>query len=166
MIDTFRLHSAYRFAFEAHGDQVYGDVAPYIFHCVDVVKVLQRYGADEDLVIAGLLHDTLEDTDTTYAMIECDFGKRVADLVYAVTNEPGANRAERHAKTYPKIVACQGATMLKLADRIANVEYSVAHNSPQLGMYKKEYPGFKAALYQPNWYVAMWDRLDALLEGE
>lgn len=83
----------------------------------------------------------------------------IANLVYAVTNEQGRNRAERHLKTYPKIkVYGRKAIILKLADRIANVQMG----GDMVKAYRKEYVDFKNALCQDK-DDPMWLYLDKLL---
>ena len=67
--------------------------------------MLNRFGlgADQTMTSAGYLHDTIEDTDTSYRDLFDRFGEEVAELVYAVTSELGRNRAERNRKTCAKI---------------------------------------------------------------
>ncbi len=139
------------------------DYGPYTIHLQSVVNVLERFEInDPDIIIAGWLHDIVEDTPVTLLEVEEKFGPRVSEIVGAVTNEPGKNRKERFAKTYPKIRAIPEAQILKLADRIANTEASVL-NQRFLSMYLKEYPTFKAELYQPEVADQMWAHLDWLL---
>lgn len=130
--------------------------------CLEPAKNLDRYEEADEMRVAGWLHDSVEDTYTKLKEIEELFGDRVAELVGAVTNEPGANRKIRAALTYPKIRACKGAVGLKLADRIANVKRMGA----QFKMYQKEYEDFKRALYSPGEYEDMWAHLDKLMKGE
>lgn len=158
------VQAAMAFAATMHGDQKYGDNKPYTMHLAHVAEVLSRFKFDsEDLQVAAWLHDSVEDTAATINQVKLMFGNNVADLVERVTNEPGKNRKERHEKTYPKIQASVDATTLKLADRIANVEVSVADSSPQLGMYRKEHESFKSLLYKSGPHEAMWRHLDFLI---
>lgn len=79
-----------------------------------------------------------------------------------------------HAKTYPKIRGNTAATVLKLADRIANVEYGLANGGGMPAKYAAEYPAFRAALCVPDPWDSfpqqgagrMWAHLDRLLGGE
>ena len=158
-------------AIAAHGDQQYGDKS-YEHHLHAVVNVLRRFGASlEDtatapLLIAAWLHDSLEDTALSRAEVETCFGAEVAELVWRVTDEPGATRKERKPATYRKTRENQSAVVLKLADRIANVEESLENNSGLLRMYGHEQREFKDAL-QPSstseLAARMWDHLDQLL---
>lgn len=163
---SFALQAAQALATTSHKDQRYGN-HPYIKHLADVVIALQRFGVqDEALLVAGWLHDAVEDTNTTINHIELMFGKRVADLVYRVTNEEGKNRKERHEKTYPKIQGNDDAITLKLADRIANVEASLQEDKGKLQMYSKEYVEFRSKLFKSGSHDAMWRHLDFLLGYE
>jgi (p)ppGpp synthase/HD superfamily hydrolase len=124
-----------------------------------------------DLLVVALLHDVLEDCASagiTKEIIENNFGKIVADDVWRLTDEPGKNRKERKLKTYHKIRGSQNATIVKLWDRIANVESCIDKNEEKnrdyLNMYMKEYYTFKAALWNgendPN--NPLWSVLDKL----
>ena len=59
---------------------------PYVTHCINVGEKLQKAGFGKDTVIAGILHDTVEDTDTTYKELEKKFGSRVSHLVQEVSH--------------------------------------------------------------------------------
>ncbi len=147
--------------------QAWVDGRPYRDHLEAVETVLLRFGyAEHEFRLAAWCHDLLEDTDTSRDALREACGPAVEALVWAVTDEPGATRAERHEKTYPKIVATPGATILKLADRISNVEASIAMGpSSKLEKYRSEHPGFRAALYRPDERTdPMWQHLDDLLE--
>jgi (p)ppGpp synthase/HD superfamily hydrolase len=148
----------------AHAGQVYAGEVPYTVHLDNVVNVLARFNETGDVMVcAGRLHDSVEDTNTSYNDIAKRFGLEVAELVYAVTNELGRNRKEKAEKTYPKIHAAGlAATRLKLADRIANVEYGMA-NGGKNDMYKEEYRYFRNTLFVAGENSDMWNYLDKLL---
>lgn len=150
-------------AVKAHGEQKYGDV-PYEVHLDAVVAVLKEFGNfDEVSLCAGYLHDVLEDTQVTKMRIWQECGDEISILVELLTDQPGRNRAERHAATYPGIALHPKAVTLKLADRIANVRASrVKGKEGLLRMYQKEYGEFKAALKGEH-HGAMWAELDRLL---
>jgi len=103
---------------------------------------------DTHVLEAILLHDTLEDCAITYSKLKENFGRKVADIVYDVTNELGKNRKERAERTYPKIAQNPDAITVKLCDRIANMEFSRQYKSPIFEKYNDEMPGFQAALYK------------------
>jgi (p)ppGpp synthase/HD superfamily hydrolase len=159
-----------QFALLKHGDQKYGDF-PYSKHLQDVVRIVEAFSknfSDNELKIlipAAWLHDVLEDTRTTMDELDYYFGYRVADLVFAVTDEPGKNRKERKLNTYAKIRNNSLAIGLKLADRIANVENCLQlKNIGLLEMYRKEHEEFKKQLKFKDEYQDMWDHLDWLIQ--
>lgn len=156
--------TAREFAERAHGDQRYGD-QPYVTHLAAVRAVLADFEVDGALGVAAWLHDVVEDTPVSVEDVTAAFGAEVAALVWAVTGV-GANRAERNAAAYAKIEQLPAAVTLKLADRIANTEASVATSPELLAMYRREYPAFKAHLEPAAAGDAtaarMWARLDAL----
>lgn len=134
--------------------------------------MLFRFGVSLDdqcmapILVGAWLHDTLEDTALTRGELERDFGPEIADLVWRVTDEPGTARTERKKATYPKIRESESAVILKLADRIANVEESLANNKELLQKYRQEHEGFKQALKRetPTALAAeMWKHLDSLV---
>jgi (p)ppGpp synthase/HD superfamily hydrolase len=84
---TTRFADAVAFAVRAHGDQPRKQTAiPYVAHLLGVASLVLEAGGDEDLAIAGLLHDTIEDTDTTREEIAAAFGDRVAEIVAACSD--------------------------------------------------------------------------------
>jgi|SRR5579884_803745 len=133
------------FALECHGDQRYG-AFPYSVHLAAVVEILRPL-QNSTLIVAGWLHDTVEDAQVSVEAIARRFGEPVAMLVWAVTGV-GRNRKERNRSAYYKIHKHPNgdAATLKLADRIANIRASktVPH---KLAMYRNEWPEFRAALF-------------------
>lgn len=162
------MSKARRIAFELHKDQKYGHL-PYAKHLADVVANLYRfdYNVSDDLVDAGWLHDSIEDTGIKRGYISNQINERVAELVWRVSNEQGANRKEKHTLTYPKIAADSDAITLKLADRTANFEHSLAaRNLSLLKMYIKEHEEFKDALGQnpTDVHKYIWYKLDLIIK--
>lgn len=90
---TYKVEQAIKAAAILHQDQLRkGEVPiPYVTHLVAVLMILRDYTGDEDTLVAGLLHDTLEDTDYTPNELENDFGKVVRQYVESVT-EPVNNK--------------------------------------------------------------------------
>ncbi len=89
MIHTPQIEKAIRKVSLLHRKQVRkgGDELPYITHLFSVFIILAKYTKDEDVLIAGLLHDTLEDTPYTGDDLEKDFGPRVRNIVEGVTEK-------------------------------------------------------------------------------
>lgn len=97
---------------------------PYINHPIQVMNLLVEMGGVEDAEVlsAALLHDTVEDTDTTLGEIEAHFGRRVRSLVQEVTDDltlPEPQRKQAQIDHAPSLST--GATLIKIADKIANV---------------------------------------------
>lgn len=155
------------FAKSKHRDQKYGD-KPYISHLDSVVRVLENFGYGDNyyLVAAAYLHDVLEDTDTTFEEL-AKIDRFVAEIVLAVTDEPGENRKERKAKTYPKIKGNTFATIIKLADRIANVSNAINVNDKpgMFEMYKKEHAAFVKGIKGDQGFPGdLFNYLDGLMQ--
>ena len=83
--DTDKIAAAVVYAAKMHGDQKRKSGEPYLIHPIAVAEILIQIGMDADTVCAGLLHDTIEDTDTTEEKIATMFGKEVGHMVQAVT---------------------------------------------------------------------------------
>jgi (p)ppGpp synthase/HD superfamily hydrolase len=130
-IFTGRIERAIAAAVEAHRDQTRkGDgTLPYVVHPVTVALILSRYTDDEDTIIAGLLHDALEDTDLGEAAVEREFGSRVLAMVRDVT-EPGLpglsweTRKVRYLRQLER--APRGSLLVASADKIANLLSMIA----------------------------------------
>lgn len=126
MIYSARIHAAIQFAINAHAGQTRkGKDIPYITHPFTVALILSRAGAEEDVIIAGMLHDTVEDSDgaITLADIQKHFGDEVTELVRYVTEEdkslPWAER-KRQALAHIKVMP-HNALLLKSADVLHNL---------------------------------------------
>ena len=105
---------------------------PYINHLADVSRLLAAAteGRDTVLVIAGLLHDTIEDTETTFDELEAEFGREVAELVDEVSDDKTLDKVERKRLQIEKAPdKSNRAKMLKLADKTSNL-HSIIHNPP------------------------------------
>lgn len=126
MTEFAQLLQALAFAANRHRDQRRKDsnASPYINHPIDLANVLATKGGvtDLDVLRAAILHDTIEDTNTTEDELRARFGDAVADLVVEVTDDkslPKARRKELQIEHAPNV--SQGATLVKLADKICNL---------------------------------------------
>ena len=122
------VKKAYDYARHLHNDQVRQSGEPYIIHPLNVAYILSEMHADSDTVCAGLLHDTLEDTNIKKEDIAHDFNQNVANLVDGVTKLSKMNFSSKQDQNYAntrKIIA--GITedvriiIIKLADRLHNM---------------------------------------------
>jgi guanosine-3',5'-bis(diphosphate) 3'-pyrophosphohydrolase len=101
LADRELIHRAYRVAEEAHREQKRHSGEPYINHCLAVASILADLRVPPEVVAAGLLHDTVEDTTITLNDIRRDFGETIAVLVDGVTkltNLPRVSRDDQHAE--------------------------------------------------------------------
>jgi len=154
-------------SFLAHKGQTY-DIFPYEKHLLDVVEVLRRFGFGGDYILAGYLHDVIEDCNLSYNKIRKVFGENVAEMVLAVTDPSDVrSRKEKKERVYKKIKACPDSLIVKLADRIANVEHGIRmDNKDKFGMYVKEHAAFKEALLIEGHAVDMWEHLDKTFKNK
>ena len=133
MKDSERVKRAIEVATKAHEGQLRKTGEPYIIHPLAVKKILEEWGMDEDTVIAGILHDTVEDTDLTLNDIKKEFGESVAFLVDGVTKLSNARNGMRDIDTYLpetkdnflRLMIALGddirVLIIKLADRLHNL---------------------------------------------
>lgn len=162
------------FATEAHGAQMYDKDKPYLFHLANVCQTLNRFGFTiakyPTIQISGILHDVVEDTDVKLKEVRGRFGNEVADIVDLVTDKPGETREVRHLATYPLIAKNEKAIIVKLADRITNVEYSdFTSNLKQWRKYRREYQYFRETLMPGSAMLLtmkMWQHLDRMFDWE
>ncbi|MFP6655535.1 MAG: bifunctional (p)ppGpp synthetase/guanosine-3',5'-bis(diphosphate) 3'-pyrophosphohydrolase, partial [Myxococcota bacterium] len=127
-VDLERLQRAYVFTAKVHDGQERLSGEPYLIHPLEVAGILLDLNVDEDTIIAGLLHDTLEDTLTTRSEIERLFGPRVAFLVEGLTKIARIefrSAREQQAENFRKMLIAMSEDirilMIKLADRLHNM---------------------------------------------
>jgi guanosine-3',5'-bis(diphosphate) 3'-pyrophosphohydrolase len=124
---TGLLLKALRFAAEKHSDQRRKDskASPYINHPIQVAEILWRVGDVRDitLLVASLLHDTIEDTRTTPEEIKAIFGEDVLVLVLEVTDDKNLpKQVRKELQVEHAAHKTRNAKLLKLADKISNVQ--------------------------------------------
>ena len=125
--DKAKITAAAIFAAQKHGDQKRKTGQPYITHPIAVAEILMQIGMDADTVSAGLLHDTIEDTDTTEEEISEIFGKEVGQMVQAVTkisritDEKSIQEAETIKKMFFAMSKDLRVILIKLADKLHNM---------------------------------------------
>ncbi len=126
--DIEELEKAFEFAKKLHAGQYRVSEEPYIIHPIEVVKILIGLRADKDTLIAGFLHDILEDTDTEPEEIQELFGEDVLNLVQGVTKLGKLqfkSTEERQAENFRRMFIAMASDVriifLKLADRLHNM---------------------------------------------
>jgi len=151
-----KLVAAIAFAADKHRDQRRKDreASPYINHPIALTNVLANEAEidDERVLMAAVLHDTIEDTETTAQELIRLFGKDVADIVLEVTDDKALPKAERkrlqieHAEHISR-----RAKLVKLADKICNLR-DIANSPPADWSVERKQEYF-------DWAKAVVDRL-------
>jgi len=132
--DLKQLFKAFNFAANKHRYQLRkgADSAPYINHPIKVAQLLIEVGGvyDIDIIMAAILHDTIEDTKTTQDELFEEFGEKVTEYVLEMTDDKTLEKKQR------KLLQIQnaphkslGAKLIKICDKISNVT-DVVHNPP------------------------------------
>jgi GTP diphosphokinase / guanosine-3',5'-bis(diphosphate) 3'-diphosphatase len=126
--DLGLVERAYRFSEQSHHGQQRASGEPYLSHPLEVAGLLVDFKMDVTTVTAGLLHDVLEDTQTTKDDLAREFGADIAELVDGVTKIGKlafSSREERQAENFRKMVVAMArdirVLMIKLADRLHNM---------------------------------------------
>ncbi|MGN0587628.1 MAG: RelA/SpoT family protein [Oscillospiraceae bacterium] len=126
--DLSKIISSYEFAAKAHANQFRSSGEPYITHPLAVAYILLELGMDTDTICAAMLHDVVEDTDTTLEEIRKLFGQDVAILVDGVTKLgkiPLFTKEEQQAENVRKILLAMSqdirVIIIKLCDRLHNM---------------------------------------------
>lgn len=128
-LDTQLLDRAIIFAVKAHaGTERRGKGYPYIVHPMEAVEIVSTMTADQELLAAAALHDTVEDTDVTVEQIRAEFGERIAALVAAESDEMVAGVSEsdswhdrKKAAIERLAKASHDAKMVALGDKLSNM---------------------------------------------
>lgn len=124
--DAALLLETVNFAAEKHRQQRRKDAeaTPYVNHPIGVARILSHEGGVTDIEVlqAALLHDTVEDTDTSPAELEAKFGPIVARIVQEVTDDKGLPKQERKRQQVEHAPHCScQAKLVKLADKLYNL---------------------------------------------
>lgn len=146
-----QLNQAIVFATERHAGQVRkGTNTPYIVHPLETMLILSSLHADMNVQIAGLLHDLIEDTDTTLAEITALFGEDVAALVNHHTEDKSKSWAERKSTAIAALKQADERTkLLMLADKLSNLR-SIAKDYATSG--DTVWERFSAPKEKQAWY--------------
>jgi guanosine-3',5'-bis(diphosphate) 3'-pyrophosphohydrolase len=134
--DEALLNRAYVYAMKAHGNQKRASGAPYFSHPVEVAAILAEMRLDDATIATALLHDTIEDTDTTRSEIDALFGREIGTLVDGLTKikkldlvTKKAEQAENFRKLLLAISSDIRVLLVKLADRLHNMR-TLEHMKP------------------------------------
>lgn len=126
--DLIRLEQAFRLALRAHTGQFRISGEPYVSHPLAVAEILAQWHLDAQALMAGLLHDVMEDSDVTKADIAAQFGKTAAELVDGVSKLDRIEfktyqeaQAENYRKMFLAMARDVRVILIKLADRLHNM---------------------------------------------
>lgn len=146
---TYRVEQAIRAAAVLHKNQVRKGVVPlpFVTHLYAVTMIVSEYTSDEHTIVAALLHDTVEDTDYTFAELEEDFGKEVLEIVKALSEPQSDSKREitwkqqkqQYAKQLKK--APTAALLISAADKIHNMRCIVEDYSNDHVLFKTNFKG-------------------------
>ena len=119
------LFKALSFSAEKHTKQRRKDIdkTPYINHPISLANILaQRWVIDENVLCAAILHDTIEDTETTVGELQDHFGEKITSIVLEVTDDKSLEKSVRKQKQVEHAATISHeAKLVKLADKIANI---------------------------------------------
>lgn len=133
--DSIMLERAVAFAREAHEGQVRkGTARPFIVHPLEVLDILKTMTEDEEILCAGVLHDTIEDCrNVTKEILEENFGRRVANMVAKESEDKSKTWMERKSTTIEKLKSApKEICMIALADKLSNIR-DIARDYPVVG---------------------------------
>jgi (p)ppGpp synthase/HD superfamily hydrolase len=146
------VFAAIEFAARAHAGQYRkGTRLPYLIHPLSVARILIEQGLDDEVVAAGVLHDTLEDTPTTPAELRIAFGERVTALVETVSEQDKSiSWEERKRNTVATIqTASVDAIWVECADKLDNIR-SIAADLARAG--ELVWERFNSPMEKQRWY--------------
>jgi hypothetical protein len=153
---------------EAHGNQMYGPFS-YPYHLGACEKVALRFGFRSYIIRKGIwLHDVIEDVKHSVSyLVLAGLDPRSVQMAWACSDGEGTTREERKASIWEKIRNTPGAKIVKLCDRIANVEFSSSGlgDPEKFATYRREYAEFQRQLRDRTELELepLWLHLDSLL---
>lgn len=126
-----KITKAMTFAAQKHVDQRRKGAKeePYVNHVIEVGDLISQHtaGKNTDAVVAGILHDTIEDTGTSYEELKREFGENVADIVRECTDDKSLPKAERkRLQAESAAHKSDEAKMVKMADKTSNLRSILA----------------------------------------
>jgi len=147
-LDVDAIRDAYELAVEAHAGQTRASGAEYVSHPTEVATILAQLRLDSDSVIAGLIHDAVEDTEISLSDVQTRFGDEVATIVDGVTKLGKVrfrSATEQQVENYRKMLLSMAADarviLVKLADRLHNMrtlEHLPEHKRRRIALETRE----------------------------
>lgn len=145
------IHNAIIFAAEMHRNQFRkGTNIPYIVHPMEVMQILTENNCSTDVIVAGILHDVLEDTSATQEQVSKMFGERVLSLVKSETQSSvGTWKDRRYAAVLKIKEDSKDAQMVCCADKLSNIK-SIYADMLKIG--ERVFERFNASKEDVKWY--------------
>ena len=147
-LDVEAIQRAHELAVEAHAGQTRASGEDYVSHTVEVATILAQLRLDTDTIVAGLIHDTIEDTEISLRDVERDFGTQVAQIVDGVTKLGKVqfrSATEQQVENYRKMLLSMASDarviLVKLADRLHNMrtlEHLAEHKRRRIALETRE----------------------------
>ena len=153
------IHSSIIFATEAHNGQLRkGTQLPYIILPMEVAQILSYINASQEAIIAGILHDTLEDTNVTYQELSFRFGDAVASIVRECSNTYSGSWRVRKQHTVTKLATTQSQdiALVLCADKISNLR-SIVYDFKVVG--EAVWRRFSAPKEDVLWYYGQLEKV-------
>lgn len=136
-MDDKQINKALLFTAKHFNESCHNFGKPVYFHCVKVAMKLYELGYDEKIVIGGILHDLVEDTDCTLECIEAEFGKEMAELIAAVSFNPDIQDRFEQSKQMLDAALAYGkdALIIKSIDMYENGKFFHLVTKPDVKEY-------------------------------
>jgi len=128
------VEKASLFAMTKHKGQKDDDGRPYYYHLSQVAGIIKELTFNPNLVASAYLHDTIEDTNTTYEELVKEFGKEISDWVMEVTHE---GKKDNYGYWFPRLKTKEGI-LLKFADRLSNLSRMDCWNKQRQDQYLRK----------------------------
>lgn len=161
---TNRLENAIEYATKKHkGQKRKGKNIDYIVHPLQVMEILRKNGADEETMIVGVLHDVVEDTNTTLGEIEELFGKDISLLVASESEDKSKSYRDRKKEHMDKLSnAPYKAKLVNCADKLSNITDIIDDYNNQGDSLWRVFNGSKEDI---KWYYGLAINALSELEG-
>ena len=163
----YKCSALYKSVRKKYDDLAYSNHIRMVAAAASKNFTIQSAEEKTNIIISCFAHDLIEDARVSFNDLDSLFGRKVAEMVFAVTDYTGKNRESR--APYDKIRGVKGATYVKLCDRYANGAYSYLTGSPMFNKYKSEYAKFRRELHVNDLEGlndGLWEHCDGLFDFE
>lgn len=160
---NIEIQKALNFAAKKHREQTRKSTdIPYIVHPAECMQILTEMGCSTEIIVAGILHDTIEDTDTTVEELCLNFNKEVVDLVTSESEDKSKSWQERKSAFINKLKEdCNSAKIVCFADKLSNVR-SIYRDYLEIG--ERVWDRFNESKDKEKWYYESLGEVFAKIE--